>query len=218
MTFQKHFTTLSLTFLLGAVLTHGQARPDADLRVNAGLQAAGSSVASGATRYHLLLSGDSLPDEQTLAEAMEKIEQARPSNPDQVRAALRSSKIEALTLKQKLISVNVTVPKQTQGATFGERVNAGQQRGAAGAGGGAASAAYAATGRAPREMVIVFCDNAQQEQEAARLISSHLEAVPSEEKAARTIQDERRGMTSIIRRVSAPGGRQWTWVSGALKP
>ncbi len=71
---------------------------------------------------------------------------------------------------------------------------------------------------APREIVIVFCDDAQQEQEAASLIPLQLEAVQDGEKAARAIQDERRGMTSIIRRVNAPGGRQWTWVSGAVRP
>ncbi len=218
MTLQKRLTKLGLAILLGAALRYAQAGPDADRRVNAALQAAGNAVASGATRYHLLLSGESLPDERTLAEAMERIEQACPSNPDEVRAALRPSKIDSFTIKQKLISMRVAAPKQTQAATFGERVNAGQQRGAAGAGGGAASAAYAATGRAPREIVIVFCDDAQREQEAARLIPLQLEAVQDGEKAARTIQDERRGMTALIRRVNAPGGRQWTWVSGAVRP
>ncbi len=207
---------LGWVIFVGAALTHGQAGQDADRRVNAGIEAAGSAAASGATRYHLLLSGGPLPDERTLAEAMERIEQARPSNPDEVRAALRSSKIDALTIKQKLISMKVTVPKQTQGATFGERVNAGPPRSAAG--GGAASAAYAATGRAPREIVIVFCEDAQQEQEAMRLIPSQLEAVQKGGKGSPTIQDESRGFTSLIRRVSAPGGRQWTWVSGAVTP
>lgn len=74
MTLQKRSMTIGLAILLAATLTYGQAGPDAERRVNAGLQAAGSAVASGATRYHLLFSGDSLPDDQTLAEAMEKIE------------------------------------------------------------------------------------------------------------------------------------------------
>lgn len=218
MTLQKRLTTLGLAILLGAALTSAQAGPDADRRVNAGLQAAGNAIASGATRYHLLLSGESLPDERTLAAAMERIEQARPSNPDEVRAALRPiiGKIDSGAPTR--ISIKVTAPKQTQRATFGERVGAGLAKGAPGAGGGAASAAYAATRRAPREIVIVFCDDAQQEQEAARLIPLQLEAVQDGEEAARAIQDERRGMTSIIRRVNAPGGRQWTWVSGAVRP
>lgn len=134
-----------------------------------------------------------------------------------MRAALRSSKIEALTLKQKRISVNATVPRQTQGATFGERVNAGQQRVAGSVGGGAASAAYAATGRAPREIVILFCDDEQQEREAARLIPSQLDVVRSGEQAARTIQDDSRGITLIIRQVNAPGARRKMWLASNFR-
>lgn len=212
MTIQRK--TLGLAVLLGAALTHGQAAPDAGRRVNAGLQAAGNAVASGAARYHLLLGGSSLPDERTLAALMDRIEQTRPSNPDEVRAAIRSMKIDGGMPNR--ISMKVSVGKQTQGATFGERVNAGPPR--TSAGGGAASAAYAATGRAPREIVILFCDDEQQEQEAIRLIPSQLEALQTKGNGPRTIQDERRGFTSIIRRVDASGGRQWTWVSGAAKP
>jgi hypothetical protein len=145
---------------------------------------------------------------------MDRIEQTRPSNPDEVRAAIRAMKIDGGMPNR--ISMNVSVGKQTQGATFGERVNAGPPR--ASAGGGAASAAYAATGRAPREIVILFCDDEQQEQEAIRLIPSQLEALQTKANGSRTIQDQSRGFTSIIRRVNTSGGRQWTWVSGAVKP
>ncbi|GIU77136.1 MAG: hypothetical protein KatS3mg005_0374 [Bryobacteraceae bacterium] len=211
---QRKLTTLGLAILLGAALTHGQAGPDADRRMNAGLQAAGNAVASGAARYHLLLGGSWLPGEGTLAALMDKIEQTRPSNPDEVRAALRAMKIDGGMPNR--ISMNVSVAKQTQGTTFGERVNAGPPR--ASAGGGAASAAYAATGRAPREIVILFCDDEQQEQEAIRLIPSQLQALQTKGNESRTIQDQSRGFTSIIRRVNTSGGRQWTWVSGAVKP
>lgn len=104
---------------------------------------------------------------------MDRIEQARPSNPDEVRAVLRAMKIDGGMPNR--IRMNVSAEKQTQGATFSERVNAGPPRAAAG--GGAASAAYAATGRAPREIVFLFCDDEQQEQEEIRLIPSQLEAL-----------------------------------------
>jgi hypothetical protein len=213
MKLQRKVMMLGLAAVLGAPVTHGQAASDAGHRVNVGLQAAGNAVASGATRYHLLVGGGSLPGERTLAELMARIEQTRPSNPDEVRAALRGMKID--TAMPSRISLKVSVRKQTQGATFGERVNAGPPRAAAG---GAASAADAATGRAPREIVILFCDDEQQEQEAIRQIPSQLEAFQTKGNGSPTIQDQSRGFTSIIRRVSTSGGRQWTWVSGAAKP
>lgn len=213
MTDRHRLTILGLSIALGAALTQGQAGPDSGRRINPGLHAAGNAIASGGARYHLfLLNGGATPGEAGLNALMEKIEQARPSNPDEVRAVLRSMKIDGGFPNR--ISVNFIVPKQSQGATFGERVNAGQQR----TGGGAASAAYASTGLAAREIVIVFCDDAQQEQEANRLIPSRLEAVETKGQSASSIQDERRSFTSIIRRIGTPGGQQWTLVSGSVKP
>jgi hypothetical protein len=214
MKLQRKVMMLGLAAVLGAPVTHGQAASDAGHRVNVGLQAAGNAVASGATRYHLLVGGGSLPGERTLAELMARIEQTRPSNPDEVRAALRGMKID--TAMPSRISLKVSVRKQTQGATFGERVNAGPPRAAAGS--GAATAANATATSAPRDIVILFCDDDEQEQEAARLIPPQLEAPQTTGNGSRAIQDESRGFTSIIRRVNAPGGRQWTWVSGAAKP
>lgn len=103
-----------------------------------------------------------------------------------------------------------------RGATVGERVNVGPARTAAGS--GAAAAANATAASLPRDVVILFCDDDEQEQEAVRLIPSQLEAPQTTGIGSRTIQDESRGFTSIIRRVNAPGGRQWTWVSGAAQP
>ncbi len=207
-------TTLSLALLLSPLLAAGQPLSGTQESVRIGAQPAGNVAGSSPVRYHLLASG-AVAEGAILPSLMKSIEETRPANADEVQALLKSMKIDGGMPNR--IRMNVGVPKQTQGATFGERVNAGPPR--TGAGGGAASAAYAATGRAPEEIVILLCDDVEQEHEALRLIPAQLEeARAAGERASPKIQDEARSFTSLVRQIGTPGGRPWSWLSGNVLP
>ncbi len=205
---------LGLAILAGVALTVGQPQPEPGQRANSGIRNTGNTIAAGATRYHVL-AGGALSGWEGLAAFMANVERVRPSNPDEVRALLRSMKIDGGMPNR--ISMNASIRRQTQGATFGERGSTAPPR--TSAGGGAASAAYAATSRAPEEVVIILCDDAEQEQEALGLIPLQVENAPTKgDRISSKIQDEPRSFTSLVRRVGAPGGRQWSWLSGNVLP
>jgi hypothetical protein len=108
--------------LAGFVLSAGFVTAQ-DRRIQAGISQAGSAIASGAGRYQLLVQG--AVAEADAASMLRRIEEARPTTAEQADAALQGLKIDGGMPNR--ISMNVTVPKQTQGATFGERVNAGRK-------------------------------------------------------------------------------------------
>lgn len=177
-------------------------------RGNAGLPQSGSAVASGATRYHLLVGGV-LPG-GAIIPALQQIEAAKPATAEEVRAALKAADIGSGMPNR--ISMNVSTSKQTQGATFGEKRPAA----ASAAGGGASAAAYAATGKLAgvREIVVILCDDEQQEREALLLAASQLEA----SQAGRTKHDTVKNSISNIRRVTGANHRTWSWLSGSVQP
>lgn len=190
-----------------------QAQAVQQQRVNAGLQQAGSAVASGVGRYHMMVGG-TIPGGSIVSALFDDIVRTRPATVDEVRALMQKMKIDSGMPNR--ISMNVTVPKQTQGATFGERSAAGVRSNPAG--GGAASAAYAATGRAnaAQDIVIIFCNDPAEEQEAVRLFASTTAAGDEERQTQgtpKTRHDAVKTPINNIRRETAPGGRSWLLIS-----
>ncbi len=203
-------TAPSLAIHLDPLLATGQPLSGTQENVRRGAQPAGNAMQSGPVTYHLPVSG-TVPDGAILSALMKRVEETRPANPDQVRTLFKSMKIDSGMPSR--ISRNVAVPRQTQGATSGERGNAGPPRTSARR--GAAAAANAATGHAPEEIMIVLCDDAEQEQEALGLMPAQWEAARATgEKAPSRVDGEPRPFPSLVRRVGTPGGGKWSWLSG----
>jgi hypothetical protein len=208
-----HSSILGLGILAAMSGIVAQAQPGQEQRVNRGVQQAGNAIAGGAGRYHLMAGGAVL-DETTVSALFDEILRTRPASVGEVRALLKSMKIDAGMPNR--ISMNVTVPKQTQGATFGER-SADRSRPATAAN-GAVPAAEAASGRASgaREIVILLCNDPAEEQEALRLfafITAAGEETSQTPARLKTRHDAAMSAVNNIRRAAAPGGREWLLVS-----
>ncbi len=211
----KRFRRSILGFGILAAMSgiEAQAQAFQQQRENAGLQQAGSAVASGVGRYHLMVGGP-IPGGTIVSALFDEIVRTRPASVDEVRALTQKMKVAAGMPNR--ISMNVTVRKQAQGGSFGERSAAGGRSSTAG--GGAASAAYAATGRAnaAQDVVIIFSNDPAEEQEALRLFASTIAAGDEERQTQGTPKprhDTVKTPVSNIRRETAPGGRNWLLVS-----
>lgn len=199
-------TMLGLALVLGAGLLSAQTASPDMRRAQPGPRQTGTPAEAPAARYHLLVKG-AHPAAGVISALIEEVQLKNPSTPDEVKALLQRMKIDGGMPNR--ISMNVTVAKQTQAVSFGERA---VSKAAAASGGGAASAAYAATGRAApvRDIVIVFCDSQEEEAHAQRLIPAQLETA----QAAAGRSAAAKSPDARIRRVTAPGGAEWVWISG----
>lgn len=203
-------TVLGLALVVPAGLLSAQTASPDTRRAQPGPQQRGTAAEAPAARYHLLVKG-AHSAAGIVSALIEEVQLKHPSTPDEVKALLQQMRINGGMPNR--ISMNVSLPRQTQGATFGERA---VSKAAAASGGGAASAAYAATGRAApmRDIVIVLCDSQEEEAQAQRLIPAQLEAAqaPADRSAAGKSRE------ALIRRVTAPGGAEWVWISGEPRP
>lgn len=189
-----------------------QAQPGYEQRAHTGLEQPGSAMASGAGRYHLMIGGSS-PGQSIVSALFDEIVRTRPASVGEVRALMQKMKIDSGAPQR--VSMKIAVPRQTQGATFGERVAAGVR--SKQDGGGAASVSYPATGRAnaARDVVIIICSDPAEEQEALHLFASTAAGDDPKQTQARltTRHDAVKTPVNNIRRETAPSGGIWLLVS-----
>lgn len=201
---------LGLALVLGAGSLSAQTAPPQARRAQPGPQQTATAAEAPAARYHLLVRG-SLPAAKVVSALIEEVQLKHPSTPDEVKGLLQNMRF--LEGMPNRISMNVSVPRQTQRAAPGERAASNMP------GGAAASAGYAATGKAPaRDIVIVLCDSREEEAQAQQLIPPQLEAArvggrPSAGRSAAAGSSDSR-----VLRLAAPGGVEWVWISGDPLP
>ncbi len=209
--FRKGIPGFGIVAALTGIVLQAQSAPER--RVNTGMERAVKPIAGATGTYHLMMRGATL-EETTVSSLFEEILRARPASVNEVRALVQRVKIDGGMPNR--ISMNATLPKQTQGAALGER-SADRGRPDA-AGSGAASAAYAPTGRASaaQDIVIILCNTPAEEQEALRLFASITaagEETSQTREKLKTRHDPAMKPVNNIRRAAAPGGREWILAS-----